>query len=152
MEQFLTKIVLFANNIFTNVYGEVFQGFFHDNLYYAPNCIEQYFYLLPSFINHFYGKTFYSDYLYSKNDVLYLKSIGQSNTFSPPLLEFKVNDNDFKININKFSNNIPLKYIFNYNYIFANFDVYFKYLKNGMQEKTLTLNEIKENTLTELLN
>lgn len=152
MEQLFTKVILFANNIFTNVYGEVFQGYFTEDLYYYPNIIEQYFYLLPSYVNHLYAKTFYSDYLYSKNDVLYLKSIGPSTQFSPPLLEFKLNENDFKNKINSFSNNTPIKYIFSYNNINGDFEIYLKYLKNGIQEKRCNINEIKDNTLIELLN
>lgn len=148
-----TKMIFICSNIYTCIYGEIFYGHYNHSLYIKPSPLEKCLYYFPSFLNHFYGNLFYKNYLYQKNNLFYLSCIKESKQITAPLLNFKINNKEYKNKITAFANNIPFKYILLFNQInFNNHTVEYKYLKNGIKNKINMCNEIKQLSLIDLLN
>ena len=148
----LTNILIYSANIYTNFYGVIFQGHYKNNFYYKPTFLEYYLYLFPSFINHLYAKLLYKEYLYKKNNLLYLSSYNESKKITPPILGFTITGIELSTIIKKFSNNIPCNYIFSYYGFIFNKEISIKYLKNGIKTKDTCIDEIKNLTLIDILN
>lgn len=148
----INNLILFVTDLYTTFYGDVFAGYIHLNTFYKPTYFENYFYLLPSFFNHWYANYFYKEYLYSKNNLIYHSHYKPSCLLTPPLMEFKINNQNFKTQITKFANNIPLKYIFMYYQLrLINENISYKYLKNGFKNISKELIEVEDKSLVQLL-
>ena len=148
----VNNLILLVTDLFTKLYGDVFVGHIHLNTYYQPSFFENYLYLFPSFINHWYANYFYKEYLYSKNNLIYHSHFKQQCNLTPPLMEFNINNNNFKNEITSFANNIPLKYIFMfYGLRLINETITYRYLKNGFKNETKNLIEVEDKSLLELL-
>lgn len=145
------QIIFCFTNLYTCVYGDYFAGYLNNGKFIEPNFYEKYFILLPSYINHLYSKYFYNNYFYIRNNMIYLSSIKPSNKLNAPLLEFKINNIDFKNEILKFSNNIPFKFIFEFYKISKDSIIEFKFLKSGIKSCQKNFNEISELDLFQIL-
>jgi len=149
--EFISQFIFFITKIYTGLYGEVFKGYFYKNKFYRPLLWENYFYLLPSFLNHMYGRLFSNEYVYQKNDILYLSSIKESKKLNPPILNFLIDQVESKKLITKFSNNIPFNYIWKYYELEGNQPIILKYLKGGIKTKETTVEQIRNYSLINLI-
>ncbi|ADO67254.1 hypothetical protein crov221 [Cafeteria roenbergensis virus] len=148
----VTNVIIFVTQLYTKLYGDVYKGYYKNNTYYKPMFLENYMYLLPSYFNHLYGKIFNINYLYQKNNLLYLSNIKESIQLIPPVLSFNINNIESKNLVTGFSNNIPFKYIFMYYGVLLPTSINYKYIKSGVQIKEINSNEILEKSLTDILN
>lgn len=149
--EILTQFVIFITKIYTRLYGDVFEGYFYQDKFYRPILFEQYFYIFPSFFNHFYGRFISNQYLYKKNNMLYLSNIKESKQLTPPILSFMIDGVEYKNMITKFSNNIPFDYIWRYYDLTQNLPIVFRYLKGGIKTRESTLDEIRNDSLINLI-
>lgn len=157
IRQILQTSLIYIVDLYSMIFGDVYLGYFDQKLNYHPNSgCENILTILPSFINHLYGKLFSTSYLYSNKNLIYSSLYGNSTKITMPIMSCKEDINnseaiDYKPLFTKFSNNVPFLYIFKF-YSMNPENLTFKYIKGGIKTKTFTNKEILEKTLENIVN
>jgi len=147
------EYVLSIMEFISQYYGEVYQGSFDEkNNWIGKNYLEEIFYFLPSIFTHLYG-SLSPNYLYLKNNQLFLGSYKPVNKIYPPILEMRINDKDIKDMFLKFNLETPLWTILSYYQILNKYhSLDIRYLKNGIVSNSFNLLEIREKSLGDIIN
>jgi len=143
------EYLLLLIEFFSKYYGEVYQGRFNINdEWISKNLFEEIFYFLPSYLTHLYGY-YCNDYLYKKNNQLFLGRSNISNKIHCPIFEMTLNNIDIK---DQFHLETPFWVIFSYYKERTDVPLLIKFLNKGIITKKYYLKDNNKKNLSDLLN